>query len=148
MLSFGGVDTLAASDFHLYLHGTIAVNGGSIHLKDPPLSDSGYAFFFAQANEISLLFDTTHQLVFGTMELNETDTSSSNSFKVPVEPRGGNGRITFGNAMIRTSNVAGRKVAFIGPNGMILTIRGMLKLEEGSTLEVNGGLQLNLDYQQ
>jgi hypothetical protein len=148
MLSFGGLDTAKISNLRPYLQGIIEVNGGSIHLKDPPIEDSGYAFFFAQANDFSILFDTTHQLVLGTSNMGETAASSGNTFTIPMQQRGGNGGITFGHLYVRTGNVQGRKVVLSGPNGIVLTIRGMLQVEEGSKLEVKDGLQIKLEYQQ
>jgi hypothetical protein len=148
MLSFGGIDTSATSHLKPYLYGTIEVTGGSIHLKDAPVSDSGYAFFFAQASDFSIIFDTTHQLVIGTNNLAETATSTGNTFILPIEQRGGTGQITFGNMIIRAGNVAGRKVILRGPAGTLLYIRGLLQIEDGSILEVKDGLEIKLEYQQ
>lgn len=148
MLSFGGIDTSSISNLKPYMHGTIEVTGGSIHLKDPPVSDSGFAFFFVQSSDFSILFDTTHQLVIGTNELAETATSTSNTFILPIEQRGGTGQITFGNMIIRTGNVAGRKVLLRGPAGMLLYIRGLLQVETDSRLEIKDGLEIKLEYQQ
>jgi hypothetical protein len=148
MLSFGGIDTSATSHLKPYLFGNIEVTGGSIHLKDPPISDSGFAFFFVQSSDFSILFDTTHQLVIGSNELAETASSTGNTFILPIEQRGGTGQITLGNMIIRTGNVAGRKVILRGPAGMTLFIRGLLQIEDGSILEVKDGLEIKLEYQQ
>ncbi|HSC52223.1 MAG TPA: C25 family cysteine peptidase [Phnomibacter sp.] len=147
ILSFGSIGSTNGTDLSPYTQGVISVTGGTIHIVDAPATDSGYAFFFAPVNEQSILFDTTHQLILGSSNGDALGVSPGNALVIPVIQRGGTGTISFGHLIVHTSSVPGRKVVFTGPAGSKLIVRGMLKLEEGTIVELKDGLEIQLEYQ-